>query len=164
MATPVPFAQRTIPATSNAGSLSTVQVVTVHGQTAVADAYKKAVVTHKEGVVDIDVDVITKYGVVHIPIPSPPTMTSALKPISLSLQVSGSTATVDDVYLLCGEDVLFSATGLAQSASFSLPIPPGGAYAIESGLCLMLGIKGHDTGGFTGGIISLLCAAVVFST
>jgi len=167
MAAPVPFAQRTKPATSNVGSLSNVQVVTSHGYTAVSHLSSKVIIEHTEGYSTVMVDTTNttpSNGMVLIPMSNPPTMTSPLKPISISLQISSNDAavTVEDVYLLFGEGMAFAASELAQSGSFSIPVSADSTipYEMEEGISLILGVKSHAQYGR----LSLMCASVVFST
>jgi len=167
MAAPVPFAQRTKPATTNVGSLSNVQVVTSHGHTAVSHLSSKVVVEHTEGYTNVMVDPTNSTptnGIVLMPMPNPPTMTSPLKPISISLQISSVDAnvTVEDILLVFGQGMAFTASGLAQSDSFSIPISADSTipYEMEDGISLILGVKSHAQNGRLG----LSCASVVFST
>jgi len=167
MAAPVPFAQRTKPATTNVGSLSNVQVVTSHGHTAVSHLSSKVVVEHTEGYTNVMVDPTNSTptnGIVLMPMPNPPTMTSPLKPISISLQISSPDAnvTVEHVCLVIGQNMPFTASQLAQSDSFSIPISADSTipYEMEEGISLILGVKSH----VQYGRLCLACASVVFST
>jgi len=164
MPTPVPFAQRTKPVTTNTGGLSTVQAVTSSCHLAVPNVAKKVVILQKEGQVEISPDPTSlSDGGIHVPIPSPPTMTSPLKPISISVQIYESVgAVLDDLYLLSGGNIAFFANGLGQSESFSIPIAGDSTipYEIEDGLELILGFRWNDANSR----INFSAASVVFST
>jgi len=164
MPTPVPFAQRTKPVTTNTGGLSTVQAVTSNCHLAVPNVAKKVVIAHKEGQVQITVDPTSPSdGGIHIPIPNPPIMTSPLKPISISVQICEPVgAVVDDLYLLVGENLAFFANGLGQSQSFSISIAGDSTipYEIEAGIEIIVGFKWDDAYSR----INFSAASVVFST
>jgi len=141
-----------------------VQAVTSNCHLAVSNVSKKVVIAHKETQVEIRPDPTNPSdGGIHVPIPNPPTMTSPLKPISISVKISESVgAVLDDLFLLSGTNMAFFANGLGQSESFSIPIAGDSTipYEIEEGLELIIGFKWNDANSR----INFSAASVVFST
>lgn len=144
----VPWGQYTFPSSGTAGTLSTVQFVNADSHSAVSDFEKPVTLQYSLGMTRIQLDPVTKSGMVHLPISNPPITTSALKLTSVYIGVvgfDGPTATVDEVYVTHGGDMFLEASGLGQNTGFVLNVSNGGSYQNYLSLCISLGINGHAT-------------------
>lgn len=146
----VPWEEYTFPSSGTAGTLSTLQYLNADPHSAVSDFEKPVILEFSAGMTRIQLDPVTKSGMVHIPFSNPPTTTSPLKLISFYIGAAdfqSATATIDEVLVCGGGDVFLQANDLGQNKSFVLSVSNGKTYQSQMALCVSLGMNGHATSG-----------------